>query len=268
MVVQYWLSVKADRLIIILNSDPGYSGILTHGGIYKFTSYNYGGYDKFPVAVSQPANRSSSGTCWHQIQFTTYQQQLRQDGSESRDWQDGWIRSDVFHATNPGATTGSGATTDNVLFYSPGSAPTFTSQGSSTISNGIPGFFEAQDTISEGWRVAPYVSDKPNPITGKWKMYGFAIVDRYMSYPQFEFSNQDPSIRYPDQTMRGYMAADVDSPFLYLPGGLFAAGDELTDTVSGNKFFLVPSSTNTATGLLGNFSSASPGTAGVAILED
>lgn len=256
--VQYWMSVKQNKIIIILNGDPGASGNLTNGGVFTYTPYDYlgAGYDKFPVLVSRTAtNTNLAGDA---IQFhkdgSYFIQAFHQDGSEARDWQDKWLRYDS--GTNTVTYANNQPSTDQIgILYpysSTGVAPT----------TPVPGLYDTSGSTGYGPAIAPLVSTKPNAITGKWRMYGFTVEDRNWWN---NFYGTQTNVAWEDDYPKGYVAASVTSPFLYIPTGQFATGDELTDTVSGAKFFLCVHSTASGYfGLLG----AMTGGGGVAVLEN
>jgi len=271
--VQYWLSVKSNKLIIILNGDPGATGQTCHAGMWTFTPYDYlgGSYDKFPVVFSRygDINPSQFADMCRVIHINRYiDQVLRQDGSEgTRDWQDKWLRADtIFNATQYNGAS----PTDNIKLsgYMTGGQ----SQGtSSTEGYGSQVFLQAYNANfgGVGVTIAPIVSTKPNAITGKWRMYGFPIVDRgWSAISSFQGSEGlAVNTSREDDFPRGYQAGSVTSPFLYLPGPGYATGDELTDTVSGAKWFLILSASTVSAGLLGPLN-YSGNAGGIAVLEE
>ena len=268
--VQYWMSVKANKILIILNGDPGATGVTSSAGMWTFTPYDYlgGSYDKFPVIVTAAVNVGESTTTPDAHTLKTMMrymdQVIRQNGSEGRDWQDKWLRWDT--AVNVG-TVGPGSTApfqDNQI-VSHSFCGTTDAVGTAlpmlTVNSGGGGANNSPSAI-------PALSTKPNVLSGKWRMYGYSFPDIL-----FPVANVSVSTTFVQNTTfigragecdapRGYVPAAVTSPWLLLPGGQFATGDELTDTISGAKFFLVVGTLYT-----GIFGTTGNG-AGVAVLEN
>ncbi len=269
--LQYWISVKPNKIIIILNGDPGDSGVLTDGGMWSFTPIDYlaGSYDKFPFVVSKVPSDSTTQPIAVLMQFTYMQQVWRQDGSESRDWQTGWMRYDSVHITSVAGTTtpaiGGGIDLIGVLtrFAASGNAITYSVPGYNTNDNNFDG---------HGSQIAPFESTKPNAISGTWRMYGHPVADVpwWAGSSAGATTGNDPDVEREDDLPRGYVEATVDAPFLYLPGGNWASGDELTDTVSSNVFFLVRHAVGVEkAGILGAFGDSGAALAGgIAVLEE
>lgn len=264
--LQYWMSVKPNKIIIVLNGDPGNSGLITDAGVWSFTPFDYlgGSYDKFPIFVSRPPINSTGSYIGGQMQMTYMHQVWRQDGSELRDWQDKWMRYDMCHITTITGMSAPSSTNERVGIFS-----SLTGTGNGPIYP-IEGYNDTDlNTTGYGAGSNPLISTKPNAITGKWRMYGFPIADRVWWVQGSGGGSQgtDPIVPFEDDIPRGYVAGSVSSPFLYLPSGLWASGDELTDTVSGKKFFLVSHDT-TGTGIFAGLLGAFNTGAGVAILEE
>lgn len=211
--VQYWMSVKPNRIAIVLNGDPGYSGKMTCNWVGKMTPY-YPSYDTFPWVWGQHATSPMPGMGMH-TQWTLVGSKLRADGSEGRDWQTGWMRSDLSWLTYAGGVA-------NNPF----------------MNNGFPLWpvnAFSQDPANNNARYwAPMDQTKPSTWDNKWWLYGFVMTDHGHSIDGSMAWNAAHDDRFP----RGKIASGC----LYLPGhssGGWASGDELTDTVTGDKYFLV-----------------------------
>lgn len=256
--VQYWMSVKPDSIIVILNADPAQTGKLTIGGLGAFTSLK-GSLDKFPWYVSGStvdfATTASSGARFA-LPYTYRQLKSRQDGSESayRDWQTGWGRCDFFGIQ---ATTGSTS--------SAGVSDTDIGERNTRLVQAV-GFNQNVNPASSGQTptTVPTDSNKPNNIDGKWHLFGFMLSDRTFTGAT---NNEVGGIPInDDQTYRGYIGGSATTcPFWWAPGTQWSSGDEITDGVTGATWFLVAAD---YPGLVGrHIFTTNVGHGGLAILE-
>lgn len=257
-VVQYWLAVKADRLIIVLNADPGVGGVLCAAGVWRFTAADPT-FDLFPWAATGPvmsyqADNGSNGAAFMPLRgVSAYAQLAAQTGDglpASRDWFTGWMRTDIAMPTVSGQSgqnlTGTifDGADDQTGIEMLGNAPAdnITPNGagyggwSSTPADnnanlaklGHPGAFGAMtNTIGgdqESTPTFPYSETKPAPGDTRWWLYGHVYTDT-------------PSTGlYPNQKYRGRVD---DGKFFMLPSTGWASGDELTDTATGKVYFCV-----------------------------
>lgn len=231
--IQYWLRVTANGLVVILNADPGQSGVLTCNWLFAFPPINTT-YDKFPIGwgpVAQNYTSSGPSNSSHTMeqQFTLAIQKAYQDGSEGRDWQTGWSRGDA----------------DSSAWTAGGGRSLFSTLGSTRYDQGV------------GMSPPPPRSSKPNPTDGKWWLWQSGWMDD-MGFEQNGGQTDQAAV---DVIPRG-ATADV----LWIPGDGWSNGDELTDPATGDVYFLVGADYH---GILGrNTRTTNVHVGGVAVLEE
>lgn len=222
--IQYWMSVKPDRIAIILNGDPGQSGRSTCNWIAKFDPY-YPAIDLFPWLYGRTAAANitgSSGNLSVHYQYSLMSQFWRQDGSEGRDWQTKWMRTDwqaisETYSLQQLARHGGNAISDGPDLYALGWEE---------------GNWQQENT----YIISAPRMNKPHPIDQKWWMYGWVWTDYLPSISQTSgTTNMQANVPIDARIPRG---ETVDG-CLYLPGDGWSTGDELTDTLTGKKYFLV-----------------------------
>lgn len=228
MAIQYWLAVSATRIVAVLNADPAQTGKLTCNALGTFNARYGSGYDKFPIFVGHTVQdtTTNSGNLNPLVcngGMSLYQQKIRQDSSEGRDWQTGWSRCERFNIV-------SGSPSTDELFYAFGlnsvGSTFYTVIGQSFYTGMMQfvnsGFRTGSDLYSQHGR-----EEKPSRFDNKWHLYPLWFEDAPRQ------SSNDSNV-WVGSLHRG----KLDSvPFI--PGDSWVSGDELTDSVSGNKYFLV-----------------------------
>ena len=232
-VVQYWLSVKKDKVVIILNADPGQTGKMTLNVIQAFTPGPQSTFDKIPVCwgntcydYTGASNPVSSPIL---LTYNTLGGLIsRQNGKEGRDWQTGWGRGEnVLSGTRGGDWGYYGPTYANHLFYTNTTCP------------------------------YPPTTIKPSVLDGGWHLYAFPFYDYIpgdQSAPNASWDYETAGIQR--GTIRG---------LFWLPANGWANGDELTDTSSGNVYFCVAAD---YPGFMGRMGGNAPYYGGIAVLEE
>lgn len=215
--VQYFLSVKNDGIVLVVNGDPGFSGKLGTAFIGAYTPADPT-YDVLPIMANWSTpdftidQTDSTGVHWSVItQYGYWPLRRRQDGSEgSRDWQTKWMRGEGL----PYIGSSGQSATDVAPSVSTGFSPTLSYQVS------VPG-------VSTNPGVVAYTArqNKPGP-DGKWWTYGY-------TYAEGNWSSPTPAAE--NQIIRGTQS----TRFLHIPGDGWGSGDELTDTSTGTKYLLV-----------------------------
>lgn len=249
--VQYWICVKADRIIIVLNGDPGVGGVLTCAGLWRFTPDADATNDLFPWAYTgnvigyQADTNNADAALAPTRAWPLIAQQAAVNGyakPASRDWATGWMRTDCACPTNNGGqngqSTGAGAgiLVDNDAGSEGGNDSTGlamggTSQplnGGSRPYLGVPGG-RGEQSNANGWeyeRAYPLDEAKPWPGDGKWWLYGHVYFDSTAT--QGAASHEGNHYR-----------GKLDGCVLWIPSTGWSSGDELTDTVTGKTYFLV-----------------------------
>lgn len=202
--VQYWLSAKADGIVLVLNMDPGSTGKMGSAAICSFVA-SESTYDSFPVAYTATTYDYSvdqTGDAFTSLsaQYRYMALKRRQDGSEgSRDWQTKWQRKDL----------------DQV--------------NSTYVSSQLlaPMGMDSGTTNFGGGPAAPIRQNKPAP-DGKWWLYGF-------QYGEGGSGGWGGVSTDEARMVRGAQ----NSRYFWIPGDSWASGDELTDSVTSAKYFLV-----------------------------
>lgn len=223
-VIQYWMSVKSDKIVIVLNGDPAQTGKLTCNWVGTMTP-QFTSYDKFPVILGSTvldytADNQAQSNFNAVTQFRANQEKKRQDGSESpRDWQTGWMRSDFASSTSGTDTftelgvnsaTGTGFVTLTPIG--------FTSSPSNTAA------------VNTACLVLPPARQmKPFPTDGNWWLYNAWFSD------QNNLLAGTSSLADVHFIPRG----KVDGPWYFIPGDGWGSGDELTDTNTSKVYFLI-----------------------------
>lgn len=229
-IIQYWLSVKKDKIVIVLNADPGQTGKLTmnmvqyHGNTQSFDKQAIcWGYSTVDYTGS-----SNPGSAQLMAMNTLGGQQLRQNGSEARDWQTGWGRGDQYKASD----------TDGCFNFV---GPHFQTHLWSSIQQ------------------SPYSPNttKPAAINGAWNIFSFPFYDVMTTTQNSPSGTLDPE-------GTGWQRGIVRGLY-WLPSAGWANGDELTDTSTGNTYFLISPD---YPGFMGRQSSSAPFYGGIAILEE
>lgn len=223
-IVQYFMSVKSDGIVLVLNGDPGNSGKLGTAHVSAFTPVDPT-YDVFPVAFNASVNDDTgtgTGAQQNAVQYYYWALRRRQDGSEgSRDWQTRWMRSDAGNAAN--VYTG-------FQGFTAGDVNTATVDTSTGVVAAAPLLLSAggiQEFSGASISMLPSRQVKPGP-DGKWHLYGHVFTDTGMG--------DSTSIGIDD---RRHVRGTSSDRFYYLPSDGWSNGDELTDTVSGVKYLLV-----------------------------
>lgn len=218
--VQYWISVKADGIALVLNMDPGLSGRLGTAWWGAFTPVEPT-YDVFPICWSPPPQDYTSDVTPGNhfampVQYAYLALKRRQDGSEgvARDWQNRWMRSEGI-GSNITAFNGS-THTDQI---------TFATNTTSTVNESAltaMGQYTNTNIQAPG---LPVRQAKPGP-DGKWWLFG-------TEYGEGDWSGANAI----DETrgVRGTQSVR----YFFISGDSWASGDELTDTSTGTKFLLV-----------------------------
>jgi hypothetical protein len=200
--VQYWMSITKDKIVVVANGDPGQSGRLGAAAVINMTP-RYPGIDLLTyIYTPQPQQYltdNSAETPFGMFSFmpVTAQRALL-TGTLVKDHGAQWMRGDI--AYNDTATAA-------VQVFQAGGKTGF-SQGTR---DGYPNF-----------------ETKPFPEDSKWWLYGWHYTD---SVIRFDDAAVDDN-KHP----RGYQDA-----LCYIPSSGWASGDELLDTgVTPSKaYFLV-----------------------------
>lgn len=204
--VQYWMSVTADRIVVVANGDPGQTGKLGGAGLWElesdpaFASFDVMANAITPAPYQWITDQTASYVYvmvgeYRASWLRRYAQQY--DTPAGRDWGLGWMRGDLIVDDAVGNS-------GNYTLYQDG---------------GKVGFGVQDDH-------APNFETKPAPIDDKWRLYGWSYVDSQMTYSS---GGADENALH-----RGTF-----DKILYLPGLSWGSGDELVDTVSGDTYFLV-----------------------------
>lgn len=216
--IQYWMSVKATKIVIVLNADPGQSGKMTCAWLGKFTP-TYPAWDVLPWFWSPPAldytvDNASSGMMPF-FNFSLFGQKARLDASTgSRDWQTGWMRSDLNYSTDWG------------IAYHYSYMPTVYA----------PGWVGDMNNYLYTPSLVSARSNKPSSFDGKWWLYGPTFYD--IAHNGQSNNNPNNATVAPND-FRGVQRGKITDGCLFIPGDGWSNGDELTDTTTGKKYFLV-----------------------------
>lgn len=216
--ISYWISVKADGIIIVLSGDPGLTGKTTVGWLGTFTPYDPN-YDVLPVlfngtTVDHTGDVNPDFT--QNVLFTYWSLRRRLDGTEgARDWQTRWMRCDL--SEYGGAWTGANYTWDQ--------AGVGKAWGTQARYDGIT---YANNTAM----VLPIRQLKPHPYDARWWLYGVAFGD---VAPFDSYTTPANPGTMDHRQIRGV----ANSRWWWLPGDGWANLDELTDNSNSNKYLLV-----------------------------
>lgn len=220
--VQYWMSVTPTGIVLALGGDPAATGKLGTAFIAAFTPYD-STYDVFPVAYNAIVlDYAATDVTGDDFAFSLggygyWRTRRAQDGSEgTRDWQTRWMRADFDYATYSGAYWSGSHATDVTTTASSGSHVGACVGVGSSPSLQPSGYLPARQ-------------NKPNPIDGKWWMYGFQLSDWGKFFGSAEANTSEGRL------LRGY----INSRFLYVPSDGWANGDELTDSATSIKYLLM-----------------------------
>ncbi len=214
--IQYWMSVKPDSIIIVLNGDPAYTGKSTVAYIVAMTPTS--SYDKFPIVygggnTDYTIDNSSTTAFTAAGELSLLGAKLRQDASEVRDWQTGWMRADF-------TTTATG--TDS---FSEAAQAKGWNTGAGNVTLYAVGFYS--DFLTQPvppYTLPPSTSSKPHLIDGKWWLYGFWWTENYATASLIASTGIYP---------RGYSTNPA-----YVPGTGWTNADEFTDTATSDVYFL------------------------------
>lgn len=216
-VVQYWLSVKKDGVVISLYGDPGSTGKLSTAWIGRFTTYEPT-YDKFPIACSSvPADLSadfSSGVTPSFMDLMPYWgQRVRQDGTVTRDWQNGWalnVQGRPYYS--------SAAPNTQSASYGNGAFGGTTTWSPLTVAGTTP--------YTASSAAMPPVMDKPSH-DGKWWLFKYTLTAG------------DTSTAIVPTPIKYRLIRGVIDRFYFISENGWGNGDELTDSITSAKYFLV-----------------------------
>lgn len=254
-VVQYWMCVKADRVIIVTNGDPGVGGVLSCAGVFKFTPID-ATVDLIPWGFTgdvrtYQANDDNNMAAYSPMRAFPYVAQLAMKNGTliptTRDWGTGWMRTDSAMPTHNGDTQsttsgfdgadGSGGTEGYA--GSPGRRNSGQANGSFVGSYydggtsphlGHPGGGGLWLNGSQAWGIEdaphfPYTEPKPALGDTRWWLYGYVFTDS----PTNNAGN--PNV----MKLRGKLTDKIK----IIPATGWSSGDELVDTVTGKTYFLV-----------------------------
>lgn len=208
-VVQYWMSVTASRIAIVLNADPGAGGTLTCAWVGVFQP-DFPQYDKFPVACGGAAYTFAGNYSWasggtgtpYPTLVTLFnlwglmKRYLPLSMAAPRDYQTGWARTDLVGAPEAGL-----------------------------------GWTVTPIGPNNGMAPYPRYDPRPNAVDGGWRLYGMTFMDAGSAVPNDQLAADETRRR------RGHMG--IEAGIAYVPGPGWSSGDELTDQSTGDKWFLV-----------------------------
>jgi hypothetical protein len=214
--VQYFMSVKADGITLVLNADPGASGKLGTAYFGSFTPTEPT-YDVLPTCFNVGVIDFTGDTLADPslaAQFSYWSLRRLQDGSEgTRDWQTKWMRCEPLNYQRAsGASYTDGPTITQTTGVS--TTPQLTHLGFYTGSSGT--------TFTEAYAAR---MNKPS-IDGKWWLFGWQFGEEAW-LPNSATQTENKLVRA------------TNSRFYFVPDDGWGSGDELTDTVSGIKYLLV-----------------------------
>lgn len=241
-VVQYWLSVKSDRITVVLNGDPGVGGVLSCASLYKFTPDD-AAVDLFPWASTGFVNtytsdQSNEAAFAPTRFFPLIAEQAAANGYKmptGRDWSTGWGRTDCAMPTSTsqyliddtqGGEGGGGNGTGQGMGYTVMALP---NAGYTLPPLPNMGAIGLNSSSNYGLAQAfPMAETKPHPGDAKWHLYGHVYYD--------QFGTSTSTLQAVDDLQ--YRGKLTDK-FFYIPGLGWSSGDELTDTATGKTYFLV-----------------------------
>lgn len=205
--VQYWMSVSATGIVLVVNGDPGNTGKLGTAYLCSFSPTDTV-YDVFPMMVNQSvmdytSDNSGEGARTG-VQYEYWTQRRRQDGSEtsaSRDCQTKWMRGEHWSLSS---------VTAGVALANMGSV------GNSSATN--------------NYTASPASQAKPAP-DGKWWLYG----------AQWAQSQLNSTVPWPSGSVDDvhFIRGTQSARWYYIPETGWNSGDELVDSVSGTKYLLL-----------------------------
>ena len=219
-IVQYWISVRPDGIVVVLNGDPGPSGKLGTAWYGTFAPVD-ATYDVFPVSFNidiQDYTFDQSGNDFAlATQYQYYSLRRRQDGSEGgRDWQTRWMRADGLLISGHSGMINSDA---NLNSYAQ------TPNSSQIMRLAVPGAVSGSST---SWDGLPARQNKPS-IDGKWWLYGF----------QYAEGRWDTSISAGSVEENRFIRGSHTTRYLFVPDTGWGSGDELTDSITGTRYLLI-----------------------------
>lgn len=221
--VQYWMSVTADGVAIALYGDPGSTGKIGTAWIGAGTPIDPT-YDVFPISYNVSIQDYSTDAVGENMivgtQYSYWALRRRQDGSEgSRDWQTKWMRADglMCYAAYAGAYY---IDTSSTSYYALTPATASAAQALQPI--GVASTIGGANTNG-----VPARQNKPAP-DGKWWLYGAQYAEG--TWGGINAGTTDEA-RFPRWTQ--------NTRWVFIPDIGWASGDELTDSVSGTKYFLI-----------------------------
>jgi len=214
--VQYYMSVKADGIMLVLNGDPGASGKLATAFFGSLTPTETT-YDLLPTCFNANYIDYTADTAADPsvvANFAYWGLRRMQDGSEgSRDWQTKFMRGEIMYRAYT-----AGASYTDITGGSP--QPGASSTSLLTQIGWYTGNGSAQPTEAYPTRM-----NKPS-IDGKWWLFGY------------QYGEDGWGVVYATSEEYRLVRATC-SRFYFLPDDGWGSGDELTDTVSGIKYLLV-----------------------------
>lgn len=230
--VQYWMSVKANKVCIILNADPAQTGKLCCNWFGKLQNLQEPTYDKFPWVCGQANtlndytadNTNDNGFDLIAPGYLAHFRS-RQDGSEGRDWQTAWIKADG----------GSMLSNDLFNFVSSMVNPAVTLQAVGMPSTSRTLGVNPTQGLSR--HAAPITQQKPNPWDNKWWLYAFYYAD--WGFTSNDMSNDAIGDAIRSNSDSRFIRADSTPFFYWLSQTGWSSGDELTDTATSKVYFLV-----------------------------
>lgn len=228
--IEYYVSVKADQIVVVLQGNPAATalGKLTVAGILAIRTDVDSG-DHFPVMSSHfcndyTADNTTVGTIGHAKHLL-----FDQKGCDSpsrdvvvgsvRDWYTGWARPELWKGT----------------FGQSGAATGFSDF--STSLNGAAWTGGKLSNTSGIWAGdIPVVSFKPNPLDSKWWLYPIGYIDAGIVNPaETNYVSTDPTAY---QYKRMYRGA-TDESVCWLPDFGWSSGDELYEAATGKRWLLI-----------------------------
>lgn len=217
--ITYWLSVKADGIIVVLSGDPGLTGKTTVGWLGTFTPYDPN-YDVLPVmfngyTVDHTGDVNPDFS--ERTLFSYWSLRRRLDGTEgARDWQTRWMRCDL--SEYGGGWTGAAWTWD---------------QAASAYAWGTYARYDSQSySGSASYMILPIRQLKPHPYDARWWLYGIAYGD---AQPFDNYTTPANPGTMDARQIRGVS----NTRWWWLPGDGWANLDELTDNSNGSKYLLI-----------------------------
>lgn len=212
-IIQYWISVTATHIGVVINAETT-SGWSISGNLYAKVVQDDPSYGQcwmrgFTGGTRQWTRNGSSAI----IERALYQGKGFHDGG--RDWQTGQGRHDITPLIYYGNWNAGGC--GSAMFSSSYDTLWVLNHGSTSSTGGLP--------------IVPWTINAAGmPISdSRWRLAGFSLMDGTSP------TATDTSIGSVGQwKFRGYVSEGV----YQTPSGTFNHGDELTDTVTGDKYLL------------------------------